>query len=116
MDDRAKQAHGRSPRPARRSARAARLGFCVIAAASLLALSRPDAHAAFTQSVAVPAYFYPGPTWDRLEAAAPTVGFAVMNPDSGPGVAQDPAYVSQVAAAQAAAVRIYGYVDTAYAA
>ncbi|MBI5504751.1 MAG: spherulation-specific family 4 protein [Deltaproteobacteria bacterium] len=74
-----------------------------------------DAGAAFTQSVAVPAYFYPGTTWDQLESGAPTVGFAVMDPDNGPGVFQDPFYVSQIAATQAAGIRIYGYVDTAYA-
>jgi hypothetical protein len=37
--------------------------------------------------------------------AAPTVGVAIINPNSGPGKRVDPNYVSQTKAAQAAGVR-----------
>jgi len=91
---------------------------CVCFTLALLsspALWPVEVHAAFTQSVAVPAYFYPGPTWNQLEQGAATVGFAVMDPANGPGALPDPLYVSQIAEAQAAGIRIFGYVDTAYA-
>ncbi len=35
--------------------------------------------------MAVPAYFAPGPEWQRVIAAAPTVGMVIINPGSGPG-------------------------------
>jgi len=116
MGDASTKEGSRGRRRGCRLARAARLGVLLVAALSLPAALPTHARAAFTQSIAVPAYFYPGPTWDQLETGVPTVGFAVMDPANGPGVLQDPFYVSQIAAAQAAGIRIYGYVDTAYAA
>jgi hypothetical protein len=64
--------------------------------------------------VAVPAYFYPGPDWQRLIAAAPTVGLAVFNPQSGPGTATDPNYVQVITDAKAAGITVLGYVATSY--
>jgi hypothetical protein len=66
--------------------------------------------------ILIPAYFYPGAFWTELDATAPRGTVVVMNPASGPGVSSDPFYVSAVAAAQAAGMRVLGYVDTNYAA
>jgi hypothetical protein len=85
-------------------------------------------------SIAVPAYFHPRTepeSWARLaelgpvHAAAlglelgseedqPHLGFAVMNPDSGPGELVEPAYHPEIAAVTAGGARVVGYVDTAY--
>jgi hypothetical protein len=67
-----------------------------------------------TIHVAVPAYFYPGPDWQRLVAAAPTVGMIVFNPNSGPGTATDPNYVQAITRAEAAGIIVLGYVATSY--
>jgi len=66
------------------------------------------------QHVAVPSYFYPGTYWSQLGAGAPTVGLAVVNPNSGPGAAPDPNYVAQVSQTRALGITVVGYVDTAY--
>ncbi len=73
---------------------------------------RPDA----AQHLAVPAYFYPGAPWTQLVASAPTVGIAVMNPNSGPGTASNPDYVRTVHDAQQAGITVLGYVHTSYGA
>jgi Spherulation-specific family 4 len=64
--------------------------------------------------MAVPAYFYPGPEWERLVAAAPTVGMIIFNPASGPGQASDPQYAKAVADAKAVGIVVLGYVFTNY--
>jgi hypothetical protein len=64
--------------------------------------------------MAVPAYFAPGPEWQRLIAGAPTIGLIVFNPDSGPGNKTDPAYTAVIAQAQAAGISVLGYVATNY--
>lgn len=64
--------------------------------------------------VAVPAYFYPGPEWQRLIDAAPTVGMIVFNPSSGPGPSTDDQYKSIIQRAQAAGIIVLGYVSTSY--
>jgi hypothetical protein len=64
--------------------------------------------------MAVPAYFTPGPEWQRVIAGAPAVGMIVFNPDSGPGTATDPAYTQSIAQAQAAGIIVLGYVATNY--
>jgi hypothetical protein len=69
-----------------------------------------------TVRIAVPAYYAPGAEWNRLIAAAPTVGMIVFNPDSGPGTAADPAYAKVIADAQAAGITMLGYVATSYGA
>ena len=62
----------------------------------------------------VPTYVYPGPEWDRVVAAAPTVGIMVANPADGPGRVSDPAYQDAMARAQAAGILVLGYVATLY--
>lgn len=69
---------------------------------------------AATTHVAVPAYFYPGQYWTQLDDAAPTVGLAVANPDSGPGSALNTDYATAISNAHHAGVRVIGYVDTGY--
>lgn len=63
-------------------------------------------------SLAVPAYFYPGPLWSRMGQARPAV--VVANPASGPGAAADPAYAGVISAARAHGTQVIGYVSTAY--
>lgn len=75
------------------------------------------AGAAAAQSIAVPAYFYPGGSpnyWSQLDQAGPGA-LAVMNPNSGPGSAPDPNYVSAIESAEAAGITVLGYVYTNYA-
>ncbi|MFD0662534.1 spherulation-specific family 4 protein [Thermocatellispora tengchongensis] len=64
------------------------------------------------QALAVPAYFQPGPLWERLDD--PGVGIVVANPFSGPGKDFDPAYAAAIAKARAAGVTVLGYVATGY--
>lgn len=77
-------------------------------------------------TLAVPAYFHPRTRpadWARLAALGPALepapdpclGFAVMNPDSGPGAEPDPAYHPVISAVTSTGGRVIGYVDTAYA-
>jgi hypothetical protein len=81
--------------------------------AAFLAITIP-ASASSTQNIAVPAYFDPGALWTQLQAAAPTVGFVVMNPNSGPGTASDPSYVSTVQLSHTKGLKVLGYVYTSY--
>jgi spherulation-specific family 4 protein len=69
-----------------------------------------------TVRMAVPAYFGPGPEWQRLIAGAPAVGMIVFNPNSGPGTTTDPLYTQAIAQAQAAGIIVLGYVGTSYGA
>jgi len=74
------------------------------------------AGSAGAQSMAVPEYFYPGGStdyWAQLDQAGPGA-LAAMNPNSGPGSAPDPEYVSAVESAEAAGVTVVGYVYTSY--
>jgi hypothetical protein len=66
--------------------------------------------------LAIPAYAWPGdPAWSAfVDGAAARDGLIVANPNSGPGVASDPAYIAAIAAAQARGVRVLGYVHTSY--
>lgn len=68
----------------------------------------------------VPAYFYPGgkelKAWHHLiDAASKVPIIAIANPASGPGKQVDPAYTAIIQQAQAAHVKIIGYVSTSYA-
>lgn len=66
--------------------------------------------------IIVPAYFYASsPLWLSLIAHAQSVEYAVINPNSGPGLAKDTAYATTVNLAQAAGISILGYVATTYA-
>lgn len=68
----------------------------------------------------VPAYFYPAGAgrkyWDQLiQAAARVPVIAIANPASGPGVQADSNYTTVITQAQAANVKVIGYVSTSYA-
>jgi hypothetical protein len=67
-----------------------------------------------TLQLVVPAYYAPGPEWQKIIAAAPTVGMIIFNPANGPGTTTDPAYTAAIAQAQAAGIRVLGYVATSY--
>jgi hypothetical protein len=70
--------------------------------------------AAGTLHMIVPAYWTPDSQWQRIIADAPTVGMIIFNPASGPGTATVPAYPPVIAQAQAAGIRVLGYVSTQY--
>ncbi len=67
------------------------------------------------QLIAIPSYFTPLQLWAQMRASAPTVGLAIVNPDSGPANAIDQQYLEQVRQSQAAGLRVLGYVYTRYA-
>jgi hypothetical protein len=60
----------------------------------------------------VPAYFSPGPEWERTIAAASLVEYVILNPNSGPGLGPDPAFQDVVWRAQQAGIKVLGYVFT----
>lgn len=63
----------------------------------------------------VPAYFGPGPLWEKMgEVASRTSMVAIMNPNSGPGDVAREDYVAQIKAARAQGVKVLGYVHTSY--
>nr|WP_242468531.1 spherulation-specific family 4 protein [Burkholderia plantarii] len=85
--------------------------------ASLLAASG-SAQAA---DLVVPAYFYPsgsGATaWNTLATNAASVPLtAIVNPNSGPGTAADPAYTGAIKKLRAAGGKVIAYVHTSYGA
>ncbi len=64
-----------------------------------------------------PAYFYPGPLWEQMNAAASQVPLtAIMNPASGPeaAAADITNYNNAVLSLQAAGGRVIGYIFTSY--
>jgi len=67
-------------------------------------------------AIAVPAYFAPGNGWNRLAGRGGAAALAVVNPNSGPGAAVEPAYAQAIRRAQAHGVRVFGYVHTSYGA
>ncbi|MET1033453.1 MAG: spherulation-specific family 4 protein [Candidatus Saccharimonadales bacterium] len=89
----------------------------LIALALLLVVFVPQAALAVTsQSLAVPVYDKPGGVFwnDVTNAGAATVPFVVASPNSGPGVAVDPAYKTAISKNAASNVRTLGYVQTNY--
>jgi predicted phosphodiesterase len=66
--------------------------------------------------ISVPAYFSPGPIWDRAISDAPATAIMIMNPASGSGSSFDQAYADCVAQAQAEGIKVLGYVYTQYSA
>jgi len=73
------------------------------------------------QRIAVPAYFYatwmqnnPDAEWERMQTDAPYVKYAVLNPASSPGTTKSAEWATQVKRAQAAGIKIVGYVTTSY--
>jgi hypothetical protein len=69
-----------------------------------------------TVRMVVPAYWDPDQQWQRIIAAAPTVGMIIFNPDSGPGTATKAGYAAAIAQAQMAGIIVLGYVSTQYGA
>lgn len=89
-----------------------RITFSCVIALLLSALSTAKAD---PQGVFIPSYFYPGNLWKQATAgAASGVGGMIVNPRSGPGKTADKNYVSAVKAAQAAGIKVFGYVYTKY--
>lgn len=68
------------------------------------------------QLIAIPSYIYPGPAWSQIEDAFPTVGLAIINPNSGPStvpsVISD--YQNQLLQSQSNGLTIIAYVHTNY--
>ncbi|WP_323120531.1 spherulation-specific family 4 protein [Burkholderia alba] len=105
---------GRDARAPRRRADRAASRWRPLLAAALCACGIARA-----ADLVVPAYCYPsgaGATASRTFAAnAPSVRLtAILNPDSGPGSAADPAYTAAVAALRAAGGKVIAYVHTSY--
>jgi hypothetical protein len=69
-----------------------------------------------TVRMVVPAYWDPDQQWQRIIAAAPTVGMIIFNPASGPGTVTKAGYAAAIAQAQAAGIKVLGYVSTQYGA
>jgi hypothetical protein len=70
------------------------------------------------QSVAIPAYFDPSDSanpWGASTSAALGVGIMIANPASGPGTVIASNYIAAIVSARSAGIRVFGYVDTAYA-
>ncbi len=67
------------------------------------------------QQSILPAYFYPGPTWQAALASATSSSTIVVNPESGPGSSFDPQYAQVISAARSEGVQLLGYIDTNYA-
>ena len=87
------------------------LWFSMIVAVALGANAAP-------MGILVPAYFGPRSSfWGELNFAATRVPLvAIMNPNNGPGTAQNPDYVAAINALRTAGGRVIGYVSTSYAA
>jgi hypothetical protein len=69
--------------------------------------------------IVIPLYVSPGADWTSViqaKQANPSVPFLVIiNPNSGPGTAEDSSYAAGIQQLQAAGITVLGYVDTAYA-
>jgi len=88
------------------------ISLFLFVALTFLCLS-PEAEAGVCQGLAIPAYFYPGTLW-TTSITSPRTAILIMNPDSGPGASKDINYVNAVTAAQAAGIKVLGYVHTNY--
>ena len=66
------------------------------------------------QYIAVPSYFWPGSAWDQVIASTTATTFSVMNVDSGPSNAKEPAFADVITRANNAGQKTMGYVDTNY--
>ncbi|KAF1029743.1 MAG: hypothetical protein GAK40_00343 [Burkholderia plantarii] len=89
------------------------------AACSFLATLLVAGGSAQAADLVVPAYFYPSGTgataWSTLATNAASVPItAIVNPNSGPGTAVDPAYTSAIAKVRAAGGKVIAYVHTSY--
>ncbi|MCM2494221.1 spherulation-specific family 4 protein [Burkholderia glumae] len=91
------------------------------AACSLIASLLVTSGSVQAADLVVPAYFYPsgsGATaWNTLATNAASVPLtAIVNPNSGPGTAADPAYTGAIAKLRAAGGKVIAYVHTSYGA
>ncbi len=75
---------------------------------------RADTQDCAVQSI-LPAYFYPGATWQTALATATSSSTIVVNPDSGPGSSFDPQYAQVIREARSKGVQLLGYIDTNFA-
>jgi hypothetical protein len=82
----------------------------------LVACKLAGAKAQLCQKMFIPAYFYPGSLWTQAISGAPIVDVMIMNPASGPGTSQNSDYVTAVNNAEAAGIKVIGYVHTSYGA
>ncbi len=80
----------------------------------LCTVSTIQAQTNVCQSIAIPAYFYPGALWTQARNNAPKIKIMVMNPNSGSGTSSNPDYVTAVSQARAAGIKVVGYVYTSY--
>jgi len=87
--------------------------FSSVIAACLIVAAGAGANAQ-SQKIAIPSYFYPGPTWKQADDSGATVALTIINPASGPGTKVDPLYAAQVKETKAHHKLVLGYVDTAY--
>ena len=80
---------------------------------STLAVLLSGGRAEATQLL-IPAYFNPGPLWTEMTSAAAGGAkiTAILNPNSGPGTAVDPATLAAVTTFEAAGGTVVGYVHT----
>jgi len=68
----------------------------------------------FCQSISIPAYFYPGPLWEKVINGRPSVNTVIMNPENGPGQIKNPDYVEAIKNAQRTGISVIGYIHTDY--
>jgi Spherulation-specific family 4 len=102
----------RRPRPRDSCLLVVLAGALPLAAVILLA---PAATAPTCQRVAVPAYFYPGPSWTQSIASKPVPSVMILDVSGvGAGTAPDRNYQAVVKKAQAAGIKVMGYVSTDY--
>ena len=77
-----------------------------LSALALAAIVMTSVTSARAVEVLIPSYFYPAGAnngWPQMNAAASQVALtAILNPNSGPGMAADAGYISEVAAARQA--------------
>ncbi len=72
------------------------------------------AQAVCPQQSLLPAYFYPGATWQAALSTAAAGASIIVNPSSGPGSTFDPNYAQVIDAARAKGAHLWGYIDTKY--
>lgn len=90
--------------------------FVIVTAVFLCSFSIVSAQTNVCQSIAIPAYFYPGALWTQARNAAPKVKIMVMNPNSGSGTSPNTDYAMAVSQARNAGIKVVGYVYTSYGA
>lgn len=91
--------------------------LAALAALALASAATPARADACTTNM-IPAYFAPGATspWEQVIASTAPRTTMIVNPASGPGDSPDPAYQETIRRAQAAGVRVLGYVHTSWGA